>query len=142
MAQNKHKFRSIVYLIIAIVNVLTTAIAVNYWGIIGAAACSAASYIIGQGFIMNWYYWKKTGIDIPMFWKNIIKMSLAPVIMITAGIIICHYVELESWILLLMGIAIYLICYIPIVWFTGMNKYEKNIIITPVKNVFNRIRRK
>ncbi len=142
MAQNKHKFRSIVYLIIAIVNVLTTAMAVNYWGIIGAAACSAASYIIGQGFIMNWYYWKKTGIDIPLFWKNIIKMSLAPAVMITAGLIICNFIALESWVMLFIGIAIYLLCYIPIAWFTGMNEYEKNIIITPLKNVINKIRRK
>lgn len=135
MAQNKHKFRSIVYLIIAIVNALTTAFVVNYWGIIGAAACSAGSYIIGQGIIMNWYYWKKTGINIPLFWKNIIKMSLAPAVMIIAGIIVCQYIVIDSWLSLFVGIAIYLIFYIPIVWFTGMNKYEKDSVLSPIKKI-------
>ena len=142
MAQNKHRFRSMVYLIIAIANALTTAFVVNYWGIIGAAACSAGSYIIGQGIIMNWYYWKKTGINIPLFWKNIIKMSLAPAVMITAGIIICQFVVIDSWLSLFIGIGIYIICYIPIVWFTGMNEYEKNTVKMPVQSVIKKIRRK
>lgn len=142
MAQNKHKFRSIVYLIIAIANVLSTVIAVNYWGIVGAAVCSALSYIVGQGFIMNWYYWKKTGINIPLFWKNIINMSLAPAVMITVGIIICQYIVIDNWLSLFIGIAIYLICYIPIVWFTSMNEYEKNTVKMPVQNVIKKIRRK
>lgn len=142
IAQNKHRFRSMVYLIIAIVNALTTAFVVNYWGIIGAAACSAGSYVIGQGIIMNWYYWKKTGINIPLFWKNIIKMSLAPAVMITAGIIICQFVVIDSWLSLFIGIAVYLVCYIPIVWFIGMNEYEKNTVKMPVQSVIKKIRRK
>ena len=135
MAQNKHRFRSVVYLVIAIVNALTTAVVVNYWGIIGAAACSAGSYIVGQGIIMNWYYWKKTGINIPLFWKNIIKMSLAPVVMIIAGVIICQFVVIDSWLSLFIGIAIYLVFYFPIVWFTGMNKYEKDTVLSPIKKM-------
>lgn len=142
MAQNKHRFRSVVYLVIAIVNALTTAVVVNYWGIIGAAVCSAGSYIIGQGIIMNCYYWKKTGINIPLFWKNIIKMSLAPAIMLTAGIIVCKFIVIDRWISLFVGIAIYLLFYIPILWFTGMNEYEKNTVKSPVNIVILKIRRK
>lgn len=142
MAQNKHRFRSIVYLIIAIVNALTTAVLVNYWGMIGAAVCSAGSYIIGQGIIMNWYYWKITGIDIPLFWRNIVKMSLAPTVMIIAGLIVCNFFDIDNWISLFSGIIIYIICYIPIVWFIGMNEYEKNTVKKPVQNIYNKIRRK
>lgn len=142
MAQNKHKFRSIVYFIIAVANALSTVVAVNYWGIVGAAVCSAVSYILGQGFIMNWYYWKKTGINIPLFWKNIIKMSLAPAVMITVGIVICKFIVIDNWLSLFIGIGIYIICYIPIVWFTGMNEYEKNTVKMPVQSVIKKIRRK
>ena len=135
-AQNKHRFRSVVYLIIAILNVVSTAIAVNYWGIIGAAACSAASYIIGQGFIMNWYYWKKTGIDIPLFWKNILKMSIAPIIMIVFGLMLTRIFSIDSWFLLIAAVIVYIIVFIPFQWFIGMNRYEKDMILKPVKKVF------
>lgn len=141
-AQNKHRFRSIVYLVIAIVNVISTAIAVNYWGIIGATVCSAVSYVIGQGFIMNWYYWKKTGINIPLFWKNIIKMSLAPVILIIIGLFACNYISIDSWLKLFIGIAVYLIIYIPIIWFSGMNKYEKDTVKSPLMKITNKLFRR
>lgn len=141
-AQNKHRFRSIVYLIIAVVNAISTAIAVNYWGIIGAAACSAISYIIGQGLIMNWYYWKKTCINIPLFWKNIIKMSLAPAILIIVGFLVCNYISIDSWIKLFIGIAVYLVIYIPILWFTGMNKYEKDTVKSPLMKITGKLFRR
>ena len=63
IAQNKHKFRSIVYLMIAIANVISTYLVVPYLGGIGAALCSCISYLIGQGLIMNIYYYKVIGID-------------------------------------------------------------------------------
>ena len=142
MAQNKHKFRSIVYLIIAIVNALTTAFVVNYWGIVGAAACSAGSYIIGQGLIMNWYYWKKTGIDIPLFWKNIMKMSLAPVVMLCLGLAVTYFVSIDSWFMLFTSVFSFMILYIPIVWFTGMNNYEKETVKSPLNIIIKKVKRK
>lgn len=114
MAQNKHRFRSVVYLIIAVANAISTVFAIEYWGIIGAAACSAVSYIIGQGFIMNWYYWKRTGINIPLFWKNILKMSPVPVIMTIAGIVVTGYISVDNWGALFVGIIIYCIIYLPL----------------------------
>ena len=73
IAQNKHKFRSIMYLIIAVLNAISTYLIVPYMGIIGAALCSCVSYLLGQGLVMNIYYYKVTGLDIPLFWKNILK---------------------------------------------------------------------
>ena len=52
-AQNKHQFRSMVYLIIAIANVISTYLVVPLMGGFGAALCSGISYIIGQGLIIH-----------------------------------------------------------------------------------------
>ncbi|MDQ9443851.1 polysaccharide biosynthesis C-terminal domain-containing protein, partial [Serratia marcescens] len=41
LAQKKHKFRSIIYAIIAVVNVISTYMAIPKYGIIGAAVCTA-----------------------------------------------------------------------------------------------------
>ena len=75
-------------MIIAILNVVTTYIAVPYCGILGAATCSCFAYILGQGIVMNIYYYKVTGLDIPLFWKNILKMAIVPGIMMFSGLLI------------------------------------------------------
>lgn len=59
VAKNKHKFRSLVYLGIAIVNVIGTWILMHIMGVIGAALMTGIALVLGQGFVMNWYYWKK-----------------------------------------------------------------------------------
>ena len=60
IAQNKHRFRSLVYLVIAIINVVGTWILMNTsLGIIGAALMTGVALVIGQGFAMNWYYQKR-----------------------------------------------------------------------------------
>ena len=59
VAQNRHKFRSLVYLGIAILNVIGTWLLLKPLGIIGAALMSGVALFIGAGIIMNIYYWKK-----------------------------------------------------------------------------------
>lgn len=141
-AQNKHRFRSIVYLIIAIINAVSTYFIIGLMGIIGAALCSAISYIIGQGLIMNWYYWKKTGINIPLFWMNILKISLAPVLMLAIGLIVTYFVDIDSWFKLFAAAIVYVIMYIPILWFTGMNEYEKETVKEPINKLIKKVKRK
>ena len=80
-ALNKHKFRSIVYTCVAAVNVGLTFWWVEDYGIIGAAAATCAAYVVGNILIINWYYYKKIGLDIPLFWKNIIGMSPVMLVM-------------------------------------------------------------
>ena len=138
-AQNKHQFRSIVYLIIAMLNVVSTYITVPYHGAIGAAICSCISYIIGQGIVMNTYYYRVTGIDIPYFWKNIIRMSIVPVIMTIVGLFIKNMIELENWFVFLAGVVIYTIIYALMMYIFSFNKYEKELFRTPVCKIIRRI---
>ena len=87
-AQNKLKFRTIVYAVIAVLNVIGTILAMPKFGIIGAAACTAVAFIVGNGILMNWYYWKVIKLDIIGFWKNIIRISIAPVIMVVVILVL------------------------------------------------------
>lgn len=142
VAQNKHQFRSIIYLIIAIVNVISTYYAVPYLGGIGAALCSGVSYIVGQGIIMNIYYYKITGIDIPLFWKNIIHMSRIPVVMLLIGIIITHYVKFTSWVTFFVSVILYTVCYIGFMYRFEINDYEKSIFKAPINKIISKIKKK
>ena len=142
VAQNRHRFRSLVYLGIAIVNVIGTILCVNPFGIIGAAVVSGVAYIIGPGLILNWYYWKKIGLEIPRFWKEIVKLFIVPTIMAAVTIFILNFVTLDKWITLLIGIIIYTLVFAIVNWFIVMNDYEKDIFRGPVLKIARKFRRK
>ena len=132
IAQNKHKFRSIVYLIIAVLNVVSTYFVVPYFGGIGAALCSCIAYLVGQGVIMNIYYYRVTKINIPLFWKNIGRMSIVPGSMLLLGIIMNKKIILNRWSLFLISVVIYSLIYCIIMYKFVLNHYEKDIVRKPL----------
>lgn len=140
VAQNKHQFRSIVYLVIAVLNVISTYLVVPHWGALGAAVCSGISYTVGQIIIMNIYYYKVTRLDILAFWTNIAKMSVIPGSMIIVGILGIWKMDLSSWGTLLLMILIYTIIYAAGMYFLSMNDYEKDVVRKPVIKVMRKIR--
>jgi O-antigen/teichoic acid export membrane protein len=141
-AQNKHQFRSVVYLIIAILNVISTYLVVPTLGIIGAALCSCVSYLLGQGLIMNIYYYKVTGLDIPLFWKNILKMAIIPGLMLVAGLLLKQLVALDNWLTFFAGVILYTAVYLILMYLFAMNDYEKDIVRKPAQKIIRILRRK
>lgn len=139
VAQNKHKFRSLVYLTIAIINVISTYMVVPYWGGIGAALCSCIAYLVGQGLIMNVYYYKVTGINIPLFWKNIGKMSLVPGIMLILGTVINERIALNNWISFFTSVIVYTLIYCVSMYRFILNQYEKDVVRKPLQAIKKRI---
>lgn len=135
IAQNKHKFRAIVYLMIAIANVISTYLVVPYLGGIGAALCSCVSYLIGQGLIMNIYYYKVIGIDTPLFWKTIVKLAVFPAGMMAVGLLIMRWMTFDNWVSFFTGVAVYSLIYCFGMYFLNMNDYEKNVIREPLKKL-------
>lgn len=142
VAQNKHRFRSIVYLIIAVMNVISTYLVVPTMGIIGAALCSCVSYLLGQGLIMNIYYYKVTGLDVPLFWKNILKMAIIPGLMLVAGLLLKQFVSLDNWLVFFAGVILYTAVYMILMYLFAMNDYEKDIVRKPAQKIIRLLRRK
>lgn len=141
IAQNKHKFRSVIYLIVAIANVMCTYLVVPVFGGIGAALCSCVSYLVGQGLIMNIYYYKVTGIDIPLFWRNIGKMSVVPAVMLCGGLVLNKYITLDHWGAFFAAVFVFAMVYSLSVYFLALNQYEKDIICKPLHAVIKRVRK-
>lgn len=141
IAQNKHQFRSIVYLVIAVVNAVSTYLVTPYLGGIGAALCSCVSYIIGQGLIMNFYYYKVTKINIPLFWKNILMISIVPTVLCVLSVILMNFIVVDNWMILLLLIVAFTVLYVLGSWFISMNDYEKDVVRVPLKKVFGKIKK-
>ena len=69
-AYNKHRFLSVVYLIIAVINVIFTIVFIPRWGLLGAAIPTIISMIIGNVIIANIYYKKQFGLNILRMYTN------------------------------------------------------------------------
>ncbi len=127
-AKNKYKFRVMVLLFFAILNVIVSIILAQIYGGIGAAIGTAISVILGQIIFMNIFYYKEIKIDIPLFWKNIFKMSIPMLIAIVIAIIVKQVWTINSSLILITQIVIYTIVYGIFVWKKSMNEDEKNMI--------------
>lgn len=127
-ALGKQLFRSIVYIITAILNVIVTIILCQYYGAIGAAIGTAASFIIANSLIMNIYYQRHCNINIFLFWKSIGRLAVGLIIPVICGAAIMNLSKFNSIWLLLIGVIIYTLIYAVSMWFFGMNEYEKGLI--------------
>lgn len=139
LAQKKHQFRAIMYSIIAVINVISTIIVIPYYGIIGAAMCTGVAYLIGNGLIMNIYYYRVTKLDIPRFWKNISVMTIVPLVLSAFSYIIVNQIITNvSVVTFLIEVIVFSLVYIVLTWIFTMNTYEKDIF----KGMFGKIIRR
>jgi len=135
-AKNMHRFRSILCLLIAFVNIIISIPLAKQFGGIGSALGTAISLLIGNGLIINIYYQKKVGINVIKFWKIIIKMIAPYILPITVTIIFMIMIPLKGYISIVVYGSIYTIMYFIISYWLVMNSYEK-LLIT---NIFKKIR--
>ncbi|MCX7715412.1 MAG: oligosaccharide flippase family protein [Clostridia bacterium] len=132
-AKNMHKFRSIIYMAIAIINVCVSIPLGRLFGEIGCAAGTAVALFLGNAIAMNWYYQRKIGIDIRYFWKKIAKFSFSLIPPVAFGIIAENMLtSIGRW--LFLGV-IYFLLFASSIYFLGMNKDERNLFVTPLAKI-------
>lgn len=136
-AKNKHQFRSIMYLIIAVINIsISIPLARAYQGI-GAAIGTAIANFLGQILIMNIFYWKVVKIDIPKYWKFLIKFIISIGFVSMLNMALIKNIEF-TWIKLIVGAFLYTIVYLSIVY-RFMNEEEKSYLQKIAKKVFRKV---
>ena len=132
-AQNRHQFRSIVYLGMAVMNLVLEVYLCQIYGAVGASVGTAISLVVANGIVMNIYYHKKCNIDVIAFWENILHMSIALVPTIGCGLVLTYLFDFSSFVSLFFGILVYSAIYCISLWLFGMNSYEKSLIQKPLK---------
>lgn len=131
-AKNMHKFRSVIYLLIAILNLIISIPLAKKYGAIGSAIGTTIGIIIGNGFIMNIYYHFRVGLNMKYFWKSIGKASVGMIIPVILAIIIANIDINNLFQFMFYGILIVSV-YILSVWKFSLNEYEKDLIKKPLK---------
>lgn len=140
-AQNKHKFRSIAYICMMIINIAVTWFLCQSYGAVGTAIGTAVSVVIANGIMINIYYHVRCNINIGYFWKNIARLSLGLIIPAVCGIFIPRILNLYSIWQFFIGIVVYTVIYCLSMWFLGMNEYEKGLIKKIMQKIFIRGKR-
>ena len=136
-AKNKHKFRSVVYLIIAILNILISIPLSRQYAGIGAAIGTALATIIGQIVTMNIYYWKVVKIDIPTYWRRFIRFMI-PLGVIS--IILRKYISMINSNILCLTLAILFVLFYVIYAYFYTNDEEREYLKSIKKRFFKRSR--
>lgn len=139
-AKNLYKYRTIIFLGIAVINIAISIPLTKLYSGIGAAIGTAISLILGQGIILNIYYHKKVGINMIEFWKNILRMSIPIVFVVLFGIGLNMLIVSDSILILAVKIVLYTAVYGLLIWFFGMNNYEKDLIRKPVNKLLAKVR--
>lgn len=138
-ARNEMKFRSVLYIIIALVSLAMQIVLTRFFGGIGCAMGVSGALVVGQILIMNVYYRRRQDLDIKTFWKEISKMSIIPIVLIFSSMmVIRHIFALDSWGKLILGIAAFSLVYIPLFFRFSMTDEERNLFISMVHKIFGR----
>lgn len=138
-ARNEMKFRSVLYIIIALVSLAMQIVLTRYFGGIGCAMGVSGALVVGQILIMNVYYRRRQDLDIKTFWMEISKMSIIPIVLIFSSmLVIRHFFALDSWGKLILGIAAFSLVYIPLFFRFSMTDEERNLFISMVHKIFAR----
>jgi O-antigen/teichoic acid export membrane protein len=142
-ARNQMKFRSVLYVLVSIVCLGLSILLAKRYGGVGCAFGTAISVVIGQIIIINIYYWKRQHIDILKFWKEILKMSIVPVIIdiTAAAIIFTAKIDLLNIRYFIIASIVFSVVFVFMFWRFSMNVDERQLISKPVLNVIYRFRR-
>lgn len=125
-AKNKHKIRTVIICLIAILNITVTIPMAKVWGGIGAAFGTFGALVLGQGLIINIYYHKYIGLNMKKFFREILKILIPVLIIATPSYFIYKELIPHNMIYLALSIAAYTIIYIITIWGFVLNKEEKN----------------
>ena len=138
-ARNEMKFRSVLYIIIALVSLAMQIVLTRFFGGIGCAMGVSGALVVGQILIMNVYYRRRQDLDIKTFWKEISKMSIIPIVLIFSSmLVIRHFFALDSWGKLILGIAAFSLVYIPLFFRFSMTDEERNLFISMFHKIFDK----
>ena len=129
------KFRSVLYIIIAIASLGISIPFAIWYGAIGCAVGTTSALVAGQIIVMNIYYYKKQSIDIPRFWLEIGKMSIVPILFVVTSLFAISYfhIHLNSYSHLLLWGTVYSALYLPSFWWLSMNTSERDLFKKPFR---------
>ena len=135
-----HKFCSLTYLGVALGNAVLSIPLCMKWQGLGAAIGTAIATLVGNVILMNWYYYRHIGLNIPAFWRHIFHLMPAMVLPAAAAVLLAVFTHPASyWGLIPPGCA-FVAVYALSLWLFGLNRYERGLVTEPLRRLARRKR--
>ncbi|MDD5844340.1 MAG: polysaccharide biosynthesis C-terminal domain-containing protein [Olsenella sp.] len=125
---DRYGFRAKMYLAAAVINIGLTVVLAQGFGIIGAAIASALAMIVSSGFILNWYYQKRIGLDMCTWWRSVLKEILPMIALCVVFAMAWRPFTGCSWIAFLIGLALWAMAFSLVSYFICANDYERSLV--------------
>lgn len=137
-AKNKHAFRAIVFLVIAVLNVCISIPLAKHYGALACATVTGGCLLLGQGLILNIYY-AKLGVKVMTFFEHILRISAVMLLPVGgAWLLLKQYSPTPTAVVLGVQIVCFTLCFGLVLWLLAMTPYEKNLILAPIKKVLKK----
>lgn len=128
-AMNRYDFRARIYFFTGVLNLVMAIPLGMHYGGIGCAVATGVSMIVGNGFIMNWYYAKEIHLAIAFFWKQIGRISLVTGVCLVIGYAANVYLWTQGGVgPFVLKAAMYSILYMVMIYAFAMNQSERDKI--------------
>jgi O-antigen/teichoic acid export membrane protein len=127
-AVNKHRARSVVYLVIDIANVVISIPLIMRYGPAGAAIGTAMAMFLGTVIFMNIYYYAVIGVNVKTYWINLFKTILYTSPSIIIVITLKVYMRKSGLICNAIQIIIFSIIYLISIYFFILDKNERRMV--------------
>ncbi len=127
-AKNRHRARSVCYLLTALLNLMLTALLapnIGYWA---PAIGYVAHVVLGTGLFMNWYYHFRIGLDMVYFWRRVAPAVGAGVVSLLACLVGTSFMPIGSWLAFIGWGTVYTLIYMGLTLAFVLNGEERSLI--------------
>lgn len=123
-ARRMFAFKALTYITLIVIGTAAGAWMIQYWGVIGLIAGSTAGWILSQ-VILNFYYQKVVGLNIPRFFIDTQHGLLPSFFVILALGYVIDYIPGSGWLNLVFKIGLFGVSFCAIMYRFGMNEAER-----------------
>lgn len=139
-AQNKLRFKAILYLGFALLGAVLGYWLAQSYGAIGMITGTVIGWVIVQ-IIMNIYYYKVIHLNIPRFFKELShKIILSALVALALGYAV-RFIPGEGWFNFALKSILFSLAYFAIVYKFGTITFEKNLITGAIHSARQKIKR-
>ena len=133
------KLKAIIYVTMAILNVILLFVLTPIYGMLGICIAVFISYLF-RTIMSNVIYHIVLQLEIGTFFKeSFLHMAFPLLLTLVIGIGINYVIPLSGWIGIVVKGGCFVLEYFIITYALAMNKYERNLITEPVKQVYKKI---
>ena len=137
-AKNKHRARSIAMLVAAVFNVVFTVATASKLGYWAPAIAYFISEFLCKGVFMNWYYQRKIGLDMALFWRMNLPVVLCGGAAVTACLFGTAMVPVGGWAAFLVWGLAFSLLFAMLLWSFALSKEDRALLTEKLKKRLSR----